>query len=163
LSSLVIPNVFANGTVINSSPFNQNFGNIVTWSTAIDNTNIGVAGIYASQIVPSSIAQATFGGTSNYTFPAGIIATAGTFSGVVTGAALAQTAANQFAVALTLVAGTVTFTFPRPYGNAPACFVSGSLNANVIRVTATTTQAVVTSSSGADTQGIYLLVIGNPN
>jgi hypothetical protein len=64
LSSLVIPNVFTNGTVINSSPFNSNFGAITTWSTAIDNTNIGPAGLFPNQLLPTTGAQATFGATA---------------------------------------------------------------------------------------------------
>jgi hypothetical protein len=71
VSTLTIPNTFVNGTTINAAPFNQNFGNIVTWSTAIDNTNIGPAGLFPNQLLPTTGAQATFGLTATgvgYTF-----------------------------------------------------------------------------------------------
>jgi hypothetical protein len=64
VSTLTIPNTFINGTTINAAPFNQNFGNIVTWSTAIDNTNIGPAGLFPNQLLPTTGAQATFGATA---------------------------------------------------------------------------------------------------
>lgn len=75
MSSLVISNVFVNGTTINAAPFNTNFSAITTWSTAIDNTNIGAAGLYASQLLPTSAAQATFGGALGYTFLAPSVST----------------------------------------------------------------------------------------
>ncbi len=65
-------NVFTAGTTANPTPVNQNFANLVTCAQNIDNTNIGSAGIYASQIVPTNASQATFGGSQTYTFPAAI-------------------------------------------------------------------------------------------
>lgn len=64
MSALVISNVFVNGTTIQAAPFNQNFGQIVTWSTAIDNSNIGPAGLFANQLLPLTGTQATFGATA---------------------------------------------------------------------------------------------------
>lgn len=62
MSTLVIPNTFVTGTTIESAPFNSNFAAIQTWSSNIDNTNLGALGIYASQIIPTSAAQALVGG-----------------------------------------------------------------------------------------------------
>jgi len=72
VSTLTIPNVFVTGTTINAAPFNANFSAIQTWSANIDNTNIGAAGLFASQILPTTSGQATFGGTQQYTFPYGV-------------------------------------------------------------------------------------------
>ena len=55
---------FVNGTTINAAPFNSNFGAITTWSTVIDNTNIGPAGLFPNQLLPTTGAQATFGATA---------------------------------------------------------------------------------------------------
>jgi hypothetical protein len=59
--------------VISSSAMNSNFNAISTWANGnVDNSNIGLAGIYASQIKPTNSSQATFGGTQQYTFPSGL-------------------------------------------------------------------------------------------
>jgi hypothetical protein len=63
MSSLVIPNTFVTGTTIQAAPFNGNFSAIQTWSSNIDNTNIGVLGIYPSQLIPTTAAQALVAGT----------------------------------------------------------------------------------------------------
>jgi len=63
MSLLTIPNVFVNGATINAAPFNVNFAAITTWSTNIDNTNIGTAGLFPSQLIPTTAAQATVGGS----------------------------------------------------------------------------------------------------
>jgi Chaperone of endosialidase len=65
---LTIPNQFVTGTTINAAPFNANFTAVATAVNNIDNTNIGAAGLYASQLLPTSSAQATFGGAIGYTF-----------------------------------------------------------------------------------------------
>jgi hypothetical protein len=65
-------NQFTTGTTILPSPVNQNFSYLVSAVTSVDNSQIGVAGLYPSQLIPTTIAQATFGGTGggvNYTFP----------------------------------------------------------------------------------------------
>lgn len=80
MSTLVIPNTFVTGTTINAAPFNDNFTAVATAVNNIDNTNLGALGIYASQIIPTSTAQATFGGTRAYTFSNGLNVT-GTIAG----------------------------------------------------------------------------------
>ena len=72
-NTVTIPNTFQNGQFIDANLFNQNFQSIATFANGnIDNTNIGVAGVYGSQIKPTSVSQAAFGGTVVYTFPAGL-------------------------------------------------------------------------------------------
>ncbi len=68
MSVLSIPNTFATGTTIQAAPFNANFTAIQTAVNSIDNTNIGAAGIFASQLIPTTAAQATFGGLVGYKF-----------------------------------------------------------------------------------------------
>lgn len=71
MSVLSIPNSFVSGTLAQSSQVNANFNAVASWSTNVDNTNIGVAGIFASQIIPLTGAQGTFGGAVGYTFDPG--------------------------------------------------------------------------------------------
>ncbi len=68
MSVLNIPNTFITGTTIQAAPFNANFTAIQTAVNSIDNTNIGAAGIFASQLIPTTAAQATFGGLVGYKF-----------------------------------------------------------------------------------------------
>lgn len=56
------------GTTIQAAPFNSNFQAVQTAVNNIDATNIGAVGLYASNLIPTSTAQATFGGTTPYTF-----------------------------------------------------------------------------------------------
>jgi len=104
MSLLTIPNVFVNGATINAAPFNVNFAAITTWSTNIDNTNIGAAGIFASQVVPTTAGQATFGGTPLYTFPAGVAAGGPLTATTVTGSSGTYSG--------TLIAGSATAPVP---------------------------------------------------
>ncbi len=52
------------GDLITAARLNANNSAYVAGFTNIDNTNIGTAGIYASQIKPTTSAQATFGGSA---------------------------------------------------------------------------------------------------
>jgi hypothetical protein len=67
-----IPYTFTTGATIQAAPFNANFAALQTCGNAIDNSNIGSAGIYASQIIPTTVGQATFGGSQTYTFANGL-------------------------------------------------------------------------------------------
>jgi hypothetical protein len=93
---LTIPNIFVTGTTINAAPFNTNFSAVQTAVNSIDNTNIGAAGIFASQLLPTTSAQATFGGAIGYQFLAPSASTVPlTISGVT------SQSANIFDVTLT--------------------------------------------------------------
>lgn len=75
-TALTIPNSFSNGQVIDAGQINANFNAVRSWSTTVDNANVGPNGIFASQICPSAAAcnsgQLTFGGSTNFFFPASI-------------------------------------------------------------------------------------------
>jgi hypothetical protein len=87
----LVPDVFVNGVTIIAAPFNADFSSLQTCGNNIDNGNIGSAGLFASNLLPTNVTQATFGGSSLYTFPAGVAAggprsaTTGTFSGALGG------------------------------------------------------------------------------
>ncbi|MDB5094141.1 MAG: hypothetical protein JWO85_2242 [Candidatus Eremiobacteraeota bacterium] len=90
--------VFVNGVIPTAAQFNANPNQWAACFTTIDNSNVGPLGFYASQIVPTSTATATFGGALAYTFPAGVVvggpltsATTGGFSGRVTAAGVTST------------------------------------------------------------------------
>ena len=68
MSSLTIPNSFAPNTTMLSALMNANYAAVVTWSTLIDNTNIGPAGILPTNLRPTSATNAQFGGAYGYTF-----------------------------------------------------------------------------------------------
>ena len=72
MSILNISNAFVNGTTIQAAPFNQNFSQVQTAVNSIDNTNIGTAGIYPSQLLPTTTGQGTFGSGAAYTFPTSV-------------------------------------------------------------------------------------------
>ena len=105
---------FQTGQVIQASPYNTNWANLLSWSTSIDNTNIGGAGIFASQIIPTSGAQATFGGAQPYTFPGALgIGTTPVNTGAILsinggGNGIAM-AAGDFALGTGAAAGNIWF------------------------------------------------------
>lgn len=68
MSVLTIPNSFSNGTPADGNLVNQNFSAVAAAVNNINSSNVGALGIYASQLIPTSSAQATFGGTLGYTF-----------------------------------------------------------------------------------------------
>lgn len=63
-----IPNVIANGAIVDATPVMQNFNALVSCANNIDWQNIDATGIFASQIIPTTPGQATFGGSVAYTF-----------------------------------------------------------------------------------------------
>jgi hypothetical protein len=69
-----VPNVFSNGSTINAAPFNSNFSALQTCGNNLDNSQVGSAGFYASNLKPTNGTQATFGGSQVYTFPSGVVA-----------------------------------------------------------------------------------------
>ena len=68
MSTLTIPNVFVNGTTIQSAPFNANFNAVAASVNSVDNTQIGPAGLFPNQLLPTTGAQATFGGSQPFGF-----------------------------------------------------------------------------------------------
>lgn len=64
-----ISHVYTTGETLTSAVLNANPTQFNTCFASIDHLNIGPAGIYASQIIPTTAAQATFGGSQVYTFP----------------------------------------------------------------------------------------------
>lgn len=108
MSTLTIPNSFTAGTTALSASVNANFTAIATWANGnVDSTNIGSFGIYASQIIPTSVATATFGGTQNYTFPASLVL-ANTTATAISSAATGSTAG----LSLNSTNGTITVATP---------------------------------------------------
>lgn len=73
MSTVSIPYSFAASTDAVASQVNANFTALAAIINGnIDNTNIGPAGLFASQVVPTTTGQATFGGTVAYAFPAAV-------------------------------------------------------------------------------------------
>lgn len=78
-----VPYVFTTGATIQAGPFNANFSTLQACGNSIDNSNIGANGIYASQLIPTTSTQATFGGGQPYTFSNGLSAGPITLTGAV--------------------------------------------------------------------------------
>lgn len=73
MSLVTKPYVFVAGATIASVQVNADFDTLYSVVNGnLDNTNIGSAGLFASQIIPTSGAQAAFGGSAAYQFPAGL-------------------------------------------------------------------------------------------
>lgn len=67
-----LPNTFTNGvSTVDASTTNANNSFLLACAKNVDNTQIGASGIYASQIIPTTNAQATFGGSVGYIFSSG--------------------------------------------------------------------------------------------
>lgn len=84
MSIFSVPNVFANGTtgastVVDATSINANFTALVAAGNNINNQNIGVLGIYPSQLIPLTNGEAAFGGSAaiTYNFPGAAITGAG--------------------------------------------------------------------------------------
>jgi hypothetical protein len=64
--------VYSVNDTVTAANLNGNISQIITQGNAIDNTFVGAAGFFGSQIIPTTAGQATFGGSGaglNYTFP----------------------------------------------------------------------------------------------
>jgi hypothetical protein len=67
-----LPYTFANNSsALDANTTNANNQALLASASSVDSTQIGPLGIYASQIIPTTIAQATFGGSLGYTFSPG--------------------------------------------------------------------------------------------
>ena len=67
-----IPTTLVNGNIVDAAQLNGNFTSLQSCGNAVDSTNMGSGGIYASQIKPATVGQATFGGAIVYAFPDGL-------------------------------------------------------------------------------------------
>lgn len=82
-ATCAVSHVFATGETLTAAILNMNPTAEVNCANNIDNQNIGAAGLYATQIVPVTAAQAVFGGSVQYRMPSGLLVTAS--SGLVQG------------------------------------------------------------------------------
>lgn len=67
-----VSHTFITGEVLTAATLNANPVAIVACVNAIDNSNVGVNGFFASQIIPLTVGEATFGGSQSYTFSNGL-------------------------------------------------------------------------------------------
>ena len=79
-TACTVPNSFTAGTPAVASQVNANFASLQSCANNIDHTNMGTAGIYASQIIPDTAGHATFGGSIAYTFANGLAISGGQFT-----------------------------------------------------------------------------------
>jgi hypothetical protein len=131
-----VAQVFSTGMTLTAANMNANPASIVNCVNQLDHTNIGSAGIYASQLIPGTGPQATFGGSQTYTFPAGIVVNGTqTTTGVVTsGGGYVTTASFPF------------LTWNNAGGSGTSSFGSGNFF-NVLGIN-NTSLGLVTSAPG---------------
>lgn len=66
------PNIFVNNvSVVDANTLMADLNDVRSCATTVDKTQIGVLGINASQVIPTTTLQATFGGTVGYVFSPG--------------------------------------------------------------------------------------------
>lgn len=94
----VVPPPLANGTVVDANALQTKLQGLATCANSIDNANITSTGIYASQIVCSTIATCTFNTGVPVTFAEGILST-GPLETAVNGQT--PTSANNFGIWIT--------------------------------------------------------------
>jgi hypothetical protein len=100
-----MPYIFSANSLIVSAQVNADFDTLYsTLNAGLDSTNFSALGLPATLIKPTTTAQATFGGSVPYTFPAAIFAGSGYVPPVLT--------ASGTATAITehIVRGSVTFS-----------------------------------------------------
>lgn len=101
---------FTTGQTLTAAVLNSNPVTFSGCFSNIDYTNIGAAGIFASQMMPTNASQATFGGGQVYTFTNGL-----NVSGTLTAATLAglyPSAMSPTTGAQATFGGSQTYTFP---------------------------------------------------
>ena len=132
-----IPTTLVNGSIVDAAQLNGNFTSLQSCGNAVDSTNMGSGGIFASQIKPTSAAQASFGGTFVYAFPAGL-----TING-----ALLRANSGLTVVGTTNLAATTFSVAPTMSG--------ANINANTIPNGAliTTPITTITAGTGITTSG----------
>lgn len=120
-----------NVTPVSATVYNTDLQAAQTSINNVDNTQVGSLGFYASQIIPTSGAQATFAGTQNYTFPQAIVIPGGS-----------TTTGYQFNTAsgLGVYGGTGVPSFNAPNGSVFIRYDSS-------------TASIYTNTSGASSSG----------
>lgn len=71
MANVVQAHTFVNGETLTAINLNANPAAFVAGFKNIDNTNVGAAGFFASNLIPLNTAQSTFGGNVGYTFAPG--------------------------------------------------------------------------------------------
>jgi hypothetical protein len=141
--------LFSTGETLTQSVLNANPSALLSWSNSIDNSNIGSAGLFATNLKPTTGAQATFGGSVAYTFPAGVLATqsgtAGYCAPVYTSAGAATSSTQK------MVSGTSTFqlSLGLSYLSSPITLTNAAIFSNATSYTVLVTGPSTTVSTTA--------------
>ena len=124
-----------NGSVVDANTTNANNQFLLSCASSVDNTQIGPNGIFASQVIPTSVATATFGGNMTYTFPTSIgLGLDSNGNGLVFGST--QFGSNSTKIVQTIPAQNLfvydrtTAAYRLAMDSTGDLGISGSLNAN---------------------------------
>lgn len=129
-TTCTVPNSFTNGTAADANQVNANFSSLQACGNNIDHNNIGSAGIYATQIIPTTVGQAIFGGGVVYQFSNGLIVNGGLTLGT------ALSIANGGTNAISFTSGALLYFDGTEFNSAtvssPLSFSAGSLTLGAI-------------------------------
>jgi len=131
---------FTTGQTLTAAVLNSNPVTFSGCFSNIDYTNIGAAGIFASQMMPTNSSQATFGGGQNYTFTNNL-----TVGGTLTAAVLGGLYPSAIAPTTT---GQGTFG-----GSVPITFPNGTITTTATSTTVNTTTANATTVAATYVNG----------
>jgi hypothetical protein len=147
MSLVTIPYSFTPGEEAYSSQENANFTACANAINSIDYRNIQSPYLFASNIVPTTGAGATFGGSQNYTFPSSIIANSGYCPPVYTAAGGASAATvHSVQGQITAGASSTTITFA-----GLAIFAGTAYSVNIFDLTALAQATVTAIAAGSIT------------
>src|SRR6185312_1895653 len=148
-SQCSIPYVFSNGQTASATQVNANFSAFATCGNSVDNTQIGTLGIYASQIIPTTIGQAVFGGSVAYKFSNGLTVLGGLTLGTALSVPNGGTGATGYTTGALLYFNGSAFVSASVA--SPLSFSGGSLSCagcSGSGITAVTASSPLTSSGG---------------
>jgi hypothetical protein len=149
---------FVTGAVPTATQWNSNFVTLVAAFSNIDYTNIGAAGIYASQLKPTSASAATFGGSQTYTFPVGV-AMAGPLTGVTSFSITGAFEASSNASTLSFVPPVYTATGTAVASTAHIVTGSATITANSGFVgTSTITLSGAAQFTSSTSYAVYMAI-----
>jgi len=133
--SASMPYAFTATSYLSYVTTNANNNFLLACVSTVDNTQIGGAGLYASQIIPTTAGQATFGGSQTYTFPAAIsVGNGASFGATITTAGISDSGGISSSSNISGVTGTFSGTV---FAN------NGTLTAGLVDTSGATIQGAI--------------------
>jgi hypothetical protein len=144
-----IPSVFVNSvSPVSATTTNANNNFLVACAKNVDNTQVGAGGFFASQLLPTNSAQATFGGGQTYSFTNGAAFVGGVnIDSLVAGAA--QVSGTFAASLLTAKSNGATSAYAPPAYSASGASLASTTHMVFASCATATTNCLVNLSGAA--------------